>query len=151
MPNIRVLSYNIRHGEGMDNRIDLWRIAKIIESISPDLVSLQEVDYQMERTGGIDQAEELALGRRERGIRHHIEQPDMQLADLLMDRVVRRQHGFALALQAFKCRQIRVGDKRHNKNSHVIASAVGVSPGAQAPVRSARGNRLRSSPWPAPR
>jgi endonuclease/exonuclease/phosphatase family metal-dependent hydrolase len=57
---IRVLSYNIRHGEGMDNRIDLGRIAEVIKSISPDVVSLQEVDYQLQRTGGIDQAEELA-------------------------------------------------------------------------------------------
>ena len=57
---IRVLSYNIHHGEGMDKRIDLRRIAEVIKSISPDLVSLQEVDYQLERTGGIDQAEELA-------------------------------------------------------------------------------------------
>jgi len=60
MSCIRVLSYNIRHGEGMDNRIDLKRIAEVIKSASPDLVSLQEVDYQMERTGGIDQAKELA-------------------------------------------------------------------------------------------
>ncbi len=60
MLSIRVLSYNIRHGEGMDSRIDLGRIARVIESVSPDVVSIQEVDYQMERTSGIDQAEELA-------------------------------------------------------------------------------------------
>ncbi|MFC1715529.1 endonuclease/exonuclease/phosphatase family protein [Candidatus Poribacteria bacterium] len=60
MPGIRVLSYNIRHGEGMDRRTDLGRIARVIQSASPDVVSLQEVDYQMERTGGVDQAEDLA-------------------------------------------------------------------------------------------
>ncbi len=60
MSGIRILSYNIRHGEGMDNRIDLGRIGAVIKSVSPDVVSLQEVDYHMERTGGIDQAEELA-------------------------------------------------------------------------------------------
>ena len=58
--SIRALSYNIRHGEGMDRKIDLVRIAEVIKSISPDVVSLQEVDINMERTGGIDQPAELA-------------------------------------------------------------------------------------------
>lgn len=57
---IRVLSYNIHHGEGMDGRLDLERIAKVIESVSPDIVSLQEVDNKTRRTDGIDQARELA-------------------------------------------------------------------------------------------
>lgn len=57
---IRVLSYNIRHGEGMDRNVDLMRIAKVIESVSPDVVSLQEVDRNMERTGFVDQPAELA-------------------------------------------------------------------------------------------
>jgi len=57
---ICVLSYNIRHGEGMDGRIDLRRIAKTINSVSPDIVSLQEVDDRRERTGGVDQVAELA-------------------------------------------------------------------------------------------
>ena len=54
---IRVLSYNIRHGEGMDGKIDLNRIASTINSVSPDIVSLQEVDDRRERTGGVDQVE----------------------------------------------------------------------------------------------
>jgi endonuclease/exonuclease/phosphatase family metal-dependent hydrolase len=41
---ITVLSYNIHHGEGMDGKIDLERIAKVITSVSPDFVALQEVD-----------------------------------------------------------------------------------------------------------
>ncbi len=57
---VTVLSYNIHHGEGMDERIDLPRIAGVIRSVSPDVVALQEVDRKTQRTGRIDQAEELS-------------------------------------------------------------------------------------------
>lgn len=56
---IRILSYNIHHGAGVDGRLDLSRIAKVISSVSPDVVSLQEVDRKTRRTGEVDQAEEL--------------------------------------------------------------------------------------------
>jgi endonuclease/exonuclease/phosphatase family metal-dependent hydrolase len=57
---LRVLSYNIHHGEGMDGRIDLERIARVISSVEPDIVALQEVDVRAQRSGGVDQALELA-------------------------------------------------------------------------------------------
>lgn len=57
---VRVLSYNIHHAEGTDGRLDLGRIARVIKSAEPDLVALQEVDYRTGRTGGVDQAAELA-------------------------------------------------------------------------------------------
>ncbi len=57
---IRVLAYNIHHGEGMDSLLDLERIAALIRSVDPDLVALQEVDSVTTRTGAVDQAAELA-------------------------------------------------------------------------------------------
>jgi len=56
---IRVLSYNIHHGEGVDGRLDLPRLARIVSGSGADLVALQEVDQRAQRTGGVDQAEEL--------------------------------------------------------------------------------------------
>lgn len=56
---LRVLSYNIHHGEGMDRKIDLPRIASVIKSVSPDFVMLQEVDRNVARSGDVDQATEL--------------------------------------------------------------------------------------------
>lgn len=53
---IRIVAYNIHHGAGMDEKLDLPRIANIISSLRPDLVALQEVDHSVERTGFIDQA-----------------------------------------------------------------------------------------------
>ncbi len=56
---LRIVSYNIHHGAGNDEVLDLERIARLIRSLDPDLVALQEVDNRAERTGGIDQAAEL--------------------------------------------------------------------------------------------
>lgn len=57
---IRILSYNIHHGVGMDRRLDLERISEVIKSVSPDVVSLQEVDQGTGRSNGVEQAKELA-------------------------------------------------------------------------------------------
>ena len=56
---LRILSYNIHHGEGIDGTIDLQRIAKVILAQTPDLVALQEVDNRTSRTDRVYQTEEL--------------------------------------------------------------------------------------------
>ncbi len=56
---LRVLSYNIHHAEGTDGKLDVPRIAKIIRSVNPDIVALQEVDAVVERSQKVDQAKEL--------------------------------------------------------------------------------------------
>jgi endonuclease/exonuclease/phosphatase family metal-dependent hydrolase len=55
-----VLTYNIHHGEGVDRKLDLERIARVITAQKPGLVALQEVDVNTRRAGGVDQAAELA-------------------------------------------------------------------------------------------
>jgi len=57
---LRVLTYNIHHGEGVDGKFDLPRIAEVIKSASPDLLALQEVDQGTARASGVDQPAELA-------------------------------------------------------------------------------------------
>lgn len=57
---LRVMSYNIHVGIGMDKKLDLRRIADVINRERPDLVGLQEVDRGVERTGRIDEIVELA-------------------------------------------------------------------------------------------
>lgn len=52
---LRVMSYNIRHGQGMDNAIKLERTANAIKEWKPDLVALQEVDRNTRRSGKTDQ------------------------------------------------------------------------------------------------
>lgn len=57
---VRVMTYNIHHGEGMDGVVDLDRIAAVIRAEDPDIVCLQEVDLGMERTSGLDMPRLLA-------------------------------------------------------------------------------------------
>jgi hypothetical protein len=40
----RVASYNIHHGRGMDDRVDLERIAAVLRQLNADVIALQEVD-----------------------------------------------------------------------------------------------------------
>ncbi len=56
MARLRVLTYNIHGGLGMDRRLDLARIAGVIAAADPDIVALQEVDARRPRSGGVDQA-----------------------------------------------------------------------------------------------
>lgn len=58
--SLRILSYNIKHGRGMDGRVDWKRTSEVIRSLSPDLVALQEVDKNCSRSGSIDLTQELA-------------------------------------------------------------------------------------------
>jgi len=57
---IRVMTYNIHHGEGTDGKIDLARIADLIRREQADIVALQEVDRGVQRTARRDLIGELA-------------------------------------------------------------------------------------------
>jgi endonuclease/exonuclease/phosphatase family metal-dependent hydrolase len=56
----RAMTYNIHHGEGLDRKVDLLRIAELIKREGADIVALQEVDKGVERTGRRDLPGELA-------------------------------------------------------------------------------------------
>ena len=57
---LRVMTYNIHVGVGMDKKLDLQRIADVINRERADLVGLQEVDRGVRRTEGKDEIVELA-------------------------------------------------------------------------------------------
>jgi endonuclease/exonuclease/phosphatase family metal-dependent hydrolase len=48
---LKVLSYNIHYGVGMDSRKDLKRIAGVISRLDPDIVGLQEVSDSLMTDG----------------------------------------------------------------------------------------------------
>lgn len=90
---IRVLTWNIAHGRGdvgyslfrnfrgggeETRLVRLFRIAQVIRSVDPDVVVLNEVDFQALWSGGVNQAEILA---RATGLRIWVEQRnhDLQL------------------------------------------------------------------------
>lgn len=53
---LRIVSYNIRHGVGLDGVLDLERTAAVLAALAPDVVLLQEVDERCRRSGSVDQA-----------------------------------------------------------------------------------------------
>ncbi|MCO5731706.1 endonuclease/exonuclease/phosphatase family protein [Rhizobium sp. SSA_523] len=57
---IRILSYNVHSCVGSDRVLDVGRIADVIAELEPDIIGLQELDVGRKRSGGIDQAEEIA-------------------------------------------------------------------------------------------
>lgn len=57
---LRVATYNIKHGAGMDGRVDLERTAEAIRALDADVVALQEVDLGVSRSGDVNQVNELA-------------------------------------------------------------------------------------------
>ena len=59
---LRVMSYNIHHANppSIEDKIDIEAIVKVIKAENPDLVALQEVDFNTERSGEGNQAELIA-------------------------------------------------------------------------------------------
>lgn len=57
---IRVMTWNIHHAEGMDQKIDVDRIGQFIKEEKADIVALQAVDRGMERSKKIDIITKLA-------------------------------------------------------------------------------------------
>ena len=57
---VRVLTYNVHRCVGVDRVLDVARVADVIAAQKPDIVALQELDVGRARTGGVDQAHQLA-------------------------------------------------------------------------------------------
>jgi endonuclease/exonuclease/phosphatase family metal-dependent hydrolase len=58
--SFRVMTYNIHHAEGLDRKVDVQRIAELIQRERADIVALQEVDKGVQRTAKRDLPAELA-------------------------------------------------------------------------------------------
>jgi endonuclease/exonuclease/phosphatase family metal-dependent hydrolase len=88
---VRVLTYNVHNCAGMDGRVSPHRIARVIQREHPDIVALQEVDVGRLRSGGQDQAVEIA---RHLEMFHHfhaaIELEEEQYGDAILSRLPMR-------------------------------------------------------------
>ena len=58
--SVKHMSYNVRHCAGIDGRLDVGRIASVINAEKPDFAGLQEIDRCTKRVDGIDEPAELA-------------------------------------------------------------------------------------------
>lgn len=58
---LRALTFNIHHGVGLDGRLDLDRVAAVVEAARPDVAGLQELDRHLgKRSRFVDQPAWLA-------------------------------------------------------------------------------------------
>ena len=57
---LRIVTYNVHRCVGTDRRLDVARVAAVLAALKPDIVALQELDVGRRRTGGADQAHEIA-------------------------------------------------------------------------------------------
>lgn len=58
--SVRILTYNIHAGKDATGAANLQRVASIVRSTTADIVLLQEVDRNTQRSGDVDQVAELA-------------------------------------------------------------------------------------------
>ena len=56
----RIVTYNVHRCVGNDRRLDVGRVAEVLAELKPDIVAMQELDVGRARTGGVDQAHEIA-------------------------------------------------------------------------------------------
>jgi endonuclease/exonuclease/phosphatase family metal-dependent hydrolase len=81
------MTYNIHVGVGMDKKLDLQRIADVINREHPDLVGLQEVDRGVKRTEGKDEIAELAkLLRMDYAFAHNLDYQGGQYGVAILSR-----------------------------------------------------------------
>ncbi|MDR3309059.1 MAG: endonuclease/exonuclease/phosphatase family protein [Tannerella sp.] len=57
---LKIMSYNVRNANGMDNVTDYGRIADVILKENPDAVAIQELDSVTGRSGGVNVLHEIA-------------------------------------------------------------------------------------------
>ncbi|MFP4417185.1 MAG: endonuclease/exonuclease/phosphatase family protein [Chitinispirillaceae bacterium] len=57
---LRIMTYNVHSCLGMDGRLSPERIARVIAAYDPDIIALQELDVGRLRSGGVDQAHQIA-------------------------------------------------------------------------------------------
>lgn len=57
---LSIMTFNVRNGRGMDDKVDYARTAKVIARYHPDVVALQELDSVTKRSGGDNVLEKIA-------------------------------------------------------------------------------------------
>lgn len=57
---LKIITFNVAHGKGMDGIVDIKRQAEIIKKYKPDIVFLQEIDMYTKRAGDRNQIREFS-------------------------------------------------------------------------------------------
>ena len=57
---LKIITFNIAHGKGLDGIVNVERQAELINSYKPDIVFLQEIDMYTKRAGERNQIREFS-------------------------------------------------------------------------------------------
>lgn len=57
---LKIITFNVAHGKGMDEQVDITRQADLIKEYQPDIVFLQEIDMYTKRAGETNQIREFS-------------------------------------------------------------------------------------------
>lgn len=123
---VKVMSYNIHHAEGVDMILDLERIANVIEDSGAEIIGLQEVDnHWSERSQLEDQAKWLA----ERLDMHYTYAANLDL-DPVNPGEPRRQYGTAVLskypiIQAANYPLTKIGNTEQRGLSETVINVKG--------------------------
>lgn len=123
---VKVMSYNIHHAEGVDAILDLERIAKVIENSGAEIIGLQEVDnHWSDRSELEDQAKWLA----DRLDMHFTYAANLDL-DPLNPGEPRRQYGTAVLskypiIQAENYQLTKIGNTEQRGLSETVINVKG--------------------------
>ena len=104
---MRLLSYNIHKGVGSDRRYRLERIIQVIKDENPDVVCLQEVDYNVRRSNYHDQPRMIADQLRPAAYSYQLNVPRREggYGNLVLSRwPLLKQHHLSLRLHKRKPR-----------------------------------------------
>ena len=111
---LRVMTFNIHVGVGMDKKLDLQRIADVIIRERADLVGLQEVDRGVRRTEAIDEIAELAkMTRMDYAFGHNLDYQEGQygvaiLSKFLIRKIDHRRYENRVRLNAEVCFELKL-------------------------------------------
>lgn len=87
---LRVVTYNIHQGWGMDGKYDLDRIARVLDNTPADIIALQEVEQNCQRTGFDNQpgllAQALGLNVAFTPVRRHCTHPQAGYGNAILSR-----------------------------------------------------------------
>jgi endonuclease/exonuclease/phosphatase family metal-dependent hydrolase len=123
---LKVMTYNIHVGVGMDKKLDLQRIADVINKEQPDLVGLQEVDRGVKRTEGKDEIAELAkMTRMDYAFAHNLDYQGGQYGVAILSRSLLKntEHRmFQNRREAERRGMLRVGVEVDGKTVHFVTT-----------------------------
>ena len=57
---LKIITFNVAHGKGMDEQVDIIRQANLIKEYQPDIVFLQEIDMYTKRAAQRNQIREFS-------------------------------------------------------------------------------------------